>query len=377
MKNKPLILVTNDDGISAPGLRTLIKVMNTIGEVVVVAPDSPQSGMGHAITINSTLRCTKVDLDGGPQKEYACSGTPADCVKLGVHELLDRKPDLCVSGINHGSNAAINVIYSGTMSGAIEAGIEGIPAIGFSLLDYRWDADFDQITSYVEEIVRNALSHGIPEGVVLNVNFPKKPKSDIKGVKICRQAKAYWIEEFDSEILNEEYFSYEVGNGFFSNGQWVSGWGNNESQYYTSCEEDYSKFCNESTKATENTFIENGYLKIQPIYWNTNWPTPENGQQPFDDPYCQTNDCSSWGGTFDYTSGKLITRDKFSITYGNEVTVCFKVPEGSGHWPAFWMLPQGFMDDEKFWPRDGEIDLMEHMKTNQDNHLQWLQNPSR
>ena len=162
--------------------------------------------------------------------------------------------------------------------------------------------------------------------------------------------------------MNEEFFSYEVGNGFFSNGQWVSGWGNDESQYYTSCDEGYSKFCNESTKATENTFIENGYLKIQPIYWN-----PDYGQTPFDDPYCETNDCSSWGGTFDYTSGKLITRDKFTVTPGNEVTVCFKVPEGSGHWPAFWMMPQV---GEYGWPKDGEIDIMEHMSSNQDNQIQ-------
>ena len=207
-------------------------------------------------------------------------------------------------------------------------------------------------------------------------------ESDSSGSDIYTEGKAsycretenntsyYWIEEFDSEILNEEFFSYEVGNGFFSNGQWVSGWGNNESQYYTSCDEDYSKTCNEVSKATENTFIENGYLKIQPIYWNPNWPTPENGQQPFDDPYCQTNDCSSWGGTFEYTSGKLITRDKFSITYGNEVTVCFKVPEGSGHWPAFWMMPQASENNPTSWPRDGEIDIMEHMYSNQDNQIQ-------
>jgi len=175
----------------------------------------------------------------------------------------------------------------------------------------------------------------------------------------------YWIEEFSSEVLNEEFFSYEVGNGFFSNGQWIGGWGNEESQYYTSCDEGYSKFCNESTKATENTFIENGYLKIQPIYWN-----PDYGQTPFDDPYCETNDCSSWGGTFDYTSGKLITRDKFTVTPGNEVTVCFKVPEGSGHWPAFWMMPQSSDENTKSWPRDGEIDIMEHMSSNQDNQIQ-------
>ena len=140
MSKKPLILVTNDDGITAPGIRALISVMNEIGEVVVIAPDSPQSGMGHAITINSTLECNKITIDSGPQIEYSCSGTPADCVKLGINEILQRKPDLCVSGVNHGSNSSINVIYSGTMSAAIEASIEGVPAIGFSLLDYKWDA---------------------------------------------------------------------------------------------------------------------------------------------------------------------------------------------------------------------------------------------
>ena len=130
MSKRPLILVTNDDGISAPGIRTLISAMNEIGDVVVVAPDSPQSAMGHAITINSTLHCNSIKIDDGPQIEYSCSGTPADCVKLGVNEILDRKPDICVSGINHGSNSSINVIYSGTMSAAVEASVEGVPAIG-------------------------------------------------------------------------------------------------------------------------------------------------------------------------------------------------------------------------------------------------------
>ena len=130
---RPLILVTNDDGIIAPGIRALISVMKELGEVVVVAPDSPQSAMGHAITINDTLKLTKVQIDNEVEKEYSCSGTPVDCVKIAVNEILKRKPDLCVSGINHGSNSSINVIYSGTMSAAVEAGIEGIPAIGFSL----------------------------------------------------------------------------------------------------------------------------------------------------------------------------------------------------------------------------------------------------
>lgn len=197
MDQKPLILVTNDDGISAPGIRALIEVMNEIGTVVVVAPDSPQSAMGHAITINSTLHCNKIRAIEGAQIEYSCSGTPADCVKLAVNELLDKKPDLCVSGINHGSNSSINVVYSGTMSAAIEAGIEGIPAIGFSLLDYSWNADFYAIKKFVKQITLEALNKKIPKDVVLNVNFPKLKEAEIKGIKICRQAKAYWVEDFD------------------------------------------------------------------------------------------------------------------------------------------------------------------------------------
>ena len=208
MKTKPLILVTNDDGITAPGLRSLIEVMNEIGEVVVVAPDSPQSGMGHAITINSTLYCDKIKVTDGPQVEYSCSGTPADCVKLAINELLDKKPDLCVSGINHGSNSSINVIYSGTMSAAIEAGIEGVPAIGFSLLDFKWNADFKPLKEYIKKISLEALKKGIPKDVVLNVNFPLLKNGKIKGMKICRQARAYWVEEFDKRTnpMGREYY---------------------------------------------------------------------------------------------------------------------------------------------------------------------------
>jgi len=197
MSKKPLILVTNDDGITAPGIRTLIKVMNLIGDVVVVAPDSPQSGMGHAITINESLYCKEEKINNGPQKEYSCSGTPADCIKLAVHELLERKPDLCVSGINHGSNSSINVIYSGTMSAAIEAGMEGIPAVGFSLLDYNWNAEFSSFEKYIMKICLMVLKSRIKKNLVLNVNFPDSKKSSIKGIKICRQAKANWIEKFD------------------------------------------------------------------------------------------------------------------------------------------------------------------------------------
>jgi 5'-nucleotidase len=205
---RPLILVTNDDGIVAPGIRTLIEVMKELGDVVVVAPDSPQSAMGHAITINNTLKLEKVTLDKDLSQEYSCSGTPVDCVKIAVNEILNRKPDLCVSGINHGSNSSINVIYSGTMSAAVEAGIEGIPAIGFSLLDYSWDANFEPIKSYVKQIAQGVLEKGLPEGVILNVNFPKLSKEDIKGIKICRQAKAMWQEEFDKRTnpQGKEYY---------------------------------------------------------------------------------------------------------------------------------------------------------------------------
>ena len=195
---KPLILIVNDDGINAPGIRKLISIMNDFGEVVVVAPDGPQSGKGHAITIESTIRCDKVIIDDGPQTEYSCSGTPVDCVKLAVNKLITRKPDLCVSGINHGSNSSINVIYSGTMSAAVEGALEGIPSIGFSLLDYSHEADFSEGEKYIREITQSVLDNNLPEGVCLNVNIPKSvDDKKIKGIKVCRQAKANWVEEFD------------------------------------------------------------------------------------------------------------------------------------------------------------------------------------
>lgn len=208
MSKRPLLLVTNDDGISAPGIRALIAVMQELGDVVVVAPDSPQSAMGHAITINNTLHLNKISIENAIVTEYSCSGTPADCVKMAVNEILKQKPDLCVSGVNHGSNSSINVIYSGTMSAAVEAGIEGIPAIGFSLLDYNWDADFEQIKPFIKKIATQVLTNGLHEGTVLNVNFPKLTTDEIKGIKICRQAKAMWEEKFDKRVtpFGKEYY---------------------------------------------------------------------------------------------------------------------------------------------------------------------------
>ena len=211
--SKPLILVSNDDGITAPGIRTLVNVMKKIGEVVVVAPDSPQSGMGHAITVANTLRLDK-SLAFDDVEAWECSGTPADCVKLGKHYVLkDRKPDLVVSGINHGSNSSISVLYSGTMSAAIEAAIEGLPAIGFSLCDFGHEADFSHTEEFVELIARQALEHGIPVGTALNVNFPKKSNKKIAGVKVCRQARAKWEEEFEERMdPNKRRYFWMTGN---------------------------------------------------------------------------------------------------------------------------------------------------------------------
>ena len=208
MKKKPLILVTNDDGITAPGIRMLIDIMKEIGEVIVVAPNSPQSGTGHAITINNTLFVEKVHIDNEIDNEYACSGTPVDCVKLAIDQLLGRKPDICVSGINHGFNSSINVIYSGTMSAAVEAGMSKVPAIGFSLGDFSWNAGFTPYRDYVKKITLETLKNGLPEGVVLNVNFPKLKKEEIKGIKVCRQAKAVWEESFDRRVNphGKEYY---------------------------------------------------------------------------------------------------------------------------------------------------------------------------
>jgi 5'-nucleotidase len=241
MTSKPTLLVTNDDGINAPGIRALIEVMAEIGNVIVVAPDSPQSAMGHAITINNTLYLNKVSSEDARVIEYSCSGTPVDCVKLAVNEILKKKPDLCVSGVNHGSNSSINVIYSGTMSAAVEAGIEGIPAIGFSLLDYRWDADFEVIKPYIKKIALEVLAKKLPEGTVLNVNFPKLSAEELKGIKICRQAKAIWMEKFDKRQT-------PYGKDYY----WLTG-----------------EFVNQDKgEDTDEWALSNGYISIVPVQFD-------------------------------------------------------------------------------------------------------------
>lgn len=196
---KPLILVTNDDSISAKGIRTLALTMMEFGDVVMVAPDKPQSGMGHAITINHPLRLSKSGLH--PEFDaYSCTGTPVDCVKLGIYEVLKKKPDLIVSGINHGANTATNVLYSGTMSAAVEGAMEGIPSIGFSYYDYDADADFSLAIEVVRRVTEQVLRTGMDAGICLNVNVPKIDKKDFKGIKVCRQAHAFWEDRFDKRL---------------------------------------------------------------------------------------------------------------------------------------------------------------------------------
>lgn len=194
---KPKILVTNDDGVEAPGLRKLIEFMRKLGNVYVVASDRIMSGTGHAITVRTPLRVRELHKEAG-YEEYVCDGTPVDCAKLGIEVVIGHKPDLLVSGINHGSNASINVIYSGTMAAVLEGCIDDVPSIGFSLLDYSFKAEFNHCEPYVQKIAGNVLEHGLPTGICLNVNIPAVDGKEIRGIKVCRQAKARWVGKFDA-----------------------------------------------------------------------------------------------------------------------------------------------------------------------------------
>jgi 5'-nucleotidase len=204
---KPTILIVNDDGIHAPGIKALVESVQDLGKVVVVAPDKGQSGMGHAITINQPIRLTQVKIFDNIEA-WQCSGTPVDCVKLAVDKILHQKPDICLSGINHGANHSINVIYSGTMSAAMEAAIESIPSIGFSLLDYSIDADFEPSKKYIKQLVNKVLEMKNPGNLLLNVNIPAVPELEIKGMKICRQANAKYVEEFieRNDPMHKKYY---------------------------------------------------------------------------------------------------------------------------------------------------------------------------
>lgn len=221
LNSRPTIFVTNDDGITAPGLRTLIRIMQKLGRVVVVAPDRPRSGQGHAITVSLPLRVSPV-VQTEDYEEHRCNGTPVDCVKLGVQIVLRKRPDLLVSGINHGSNASINVVYSGTMAAVIEAAIDNIPAIGFSIDDYDLNGRLDHIEEYVEQIAREVLQKGLPKGTCLNVNFPAWKNEEIKGVMVCRQSLGSWKEHFD-ERVDPYGRNYYWITGVFSNPDHVEG----------------------------------------------------------------------------------------------------------------------------------------------------------
>ena len=235
---KPLILICNDDGITAPGITFLVELLKPLGDIAVVAPDKPQSGMGHAITINSTLRITPTHYHN-VFIEYSCSGTPVDCVKMAVNKILPRKPDICVSGINHGSNSSINIIYSGTMSAAIEGSLEGITSIGFSLCDYSHEADFSQAKDLILKIVQETLNNSGNSGICLNVNIPKLKKDEIKGIMYCRQARANWVEEFDerTDPYGRKYY-------------WLTG-----------------KFVNfeEDKTDTDEWALKNGFISVVPV----------------------------------------------------------------------------------------------------------------
>lgn len=197
--SRPLIFITNDDSLLSKGIASLVEAARPFGDIVVIAPDKPQSGMGHAITIHDILRLYPSDIFEGIES-YSCSGTPVDCVKLGVYEVLHRKPDLLLSGINHGANTSTNVLYSGTMSAAVEGAMEHIPSIGFSLDDFDYDADFTVAKEVAAKLIPAVLASGLPKGVCLNVNIPNVLPADFKGIRVSRQAYAFWEDRFDKRV---------------------------------------------------------------------------------------------------------------------------------------------------------------------------------
>jgi len=214
---KPLILVTNDDGIGSKGIKVLTEIALEFGDVLVVAPESCRSATSHTVSINIPLFLKKVESQNGLTR-YSCSGTSVDCVKFAINEISGRKPDFILSGINHGTNSAISIVYSGTMGAAMEGCIHGIPSAGFSLLDYNADANFEMAGHFTRKIIKVLISSGIPLNTCLNVNYPMLPLSEIIGIKICRQASSKWIEKFRKQyddksgeyyLLTGEFYNFE------------------------------------------------------------------------------------------------------------------------------------------------------------------------
>lgn len=259
MSNKPFILVTNDDGINSPGIEVLYKSMLEIGEVAVVAPDSEKSAAGHAITLSDPLRVMEVPLEGG-LVGHAVNGTPADCVKIAVKAVLNRQPDLVISGINLGSNTGINVIYSGTVSAATEGTILGIPSVAISLATYH-EPDFRAAGRVAKMMALEVIEHGMPANTILNVNVPNLAPEEIKGIRVTKQGKAFYDEKFDRRIdpRNRTYY-------------WMSG----------------ERATTEEEEGSDELMVQQGYISVTPAQYdlthyqfiNTlkSWPVFSNGQ---------------------------------------------------------------------------------------------------
>lgn len=235
---RPLILITNDDGVEAKGLGTLEAVAAEFGDVVVMAPMLNASGKGLSLTTDRPLRVREVKHEEGLDV-FACDGTPVDCVKLALEHFCPRKPSLVMSGINHGSNSSINVLYSGTMGAVIEASVMGFDAIGFSLLSHSANADFGPSVPYVRHIVGRVLEQGLPEGVSLNVNIPRLPADEIKGIRVCHEAKAFWKDSFEKRID-------PIGRPYY----WLTG-----------------KFvCDNPPESSDEMALGKGYVTVVPIH---------------------------------------------------------------------------------------------------------------
>jgi len=215
MNNKPLILVTNDDGIEAKGFREMISLAREFGEVIAISSQIPMSGMSHAITIKVPLRVRLVE-DGPGCRKYLTNGTPVDGVKLAFNSLIGRRPDLLLSGINHGSNSSSSILYSGTMAAAMEGAINHVPSIGISLLCFDADADFTGSVEVGRQVIRHVLEEGLPDGICLNVNIPNVPHNELRGIRICNQANGYWKEEFEQRT-DPNGLDYYWLTGFFHN----------------------------------------------------------------------------------------------------------------------------------------------------------------
>ena len=215
---KPFILITNDDGVASKGILALTQLAREFGEVAVIAPDKSCSGMSHAITMYHPLFATEVDL-GQDYPVYSCNGTPVDCIKLALDELfLDRQPDLIISGINHGSNSNISVIYSGTMGAASEGAVCGITSIGLSLTDHSIDADFTPAVHYGRIVIDWVLGmeESVRQGMCLNVNVPDIPLQDIKGMRVCRQTRGCWHEKFVKRVDPQGRAYYWMSGEFYN-----------------------------------------------------------------------------------------------------------------------------------------------------------------